>query len=174
MCWSTAGRCIDSTCGTETPKPLCLIFGEFNQLSLRLQCSCLQVVSLRDFCIVLLLSSNGLAGVDKKPAHSGTDLLFIEVELTFLIPYVTCIPVYLHMHILLSLSDLKRFPSPQQHVQDGRKESLDGFVSTFSKPLPPDGNAGVFALDCEMVSSPPSSVLCVFIVNLLSLLLIYT
>uniref|UniRef100_A0A3Q2V8K9 REX1, RNA exonuclease 1 homolog n=1 Tax=Haplochromis burtoni TaxID=8153 RepID=A0A3Q2V8K9_HAPBU len=38
----------------------------------------------------------------------------------------------------------------KQHVQDGRKESLDGFVSTFSKPLPPDGNAGVFALDCEM------------------------
>ncbi|KAL3977507.1 claudin [Sarotherodon galilaeus] len=38
----------------------------------------------------------------------------------------------------------------KQHVQDGRKESLDGFVSTFSKPLPPDGNGGVFALDCEM------------------------
>ncbi|XP_035996847.1 RNA exonuclease 1 homolog [Fundulus heteroclitus] len=38
----------------------------------------------------------------------------------------------------------------KQHVQDGRKESLDGFVSTFSKQLPPDGNAGVFALDCEM------------------------
>lgn len=100
MCWITAGRCIDSTCGTETPKPLCLIFGEFNQLSLRLQCSCLQVVSLRDFCIVLLLSSNGLAGVNKKAAHSGTDLLFIEVELTFLIPYVTCIPVYLHIHLI--------------------------------------------------------------------------
>ncbi|CAN9500319.1 unnamed protein product [Ophioblennius macclurei] len=38
----------------------------------------------------------------------------------------------------------------QQHVQDGRKESLDGYVSTFSKPLPIDGNAGMFALDCEM------------------------
>lgn len=38
----------------------------------------------------------------------------------------------------------------KQHVQDARKESLDGFVSTFSKSLPPDGNAGVFALDCEM------------------------
>ncbi|XP_015250477.1 PREDICTED: RNA exonuclease 1 homolog isoform X1 [Cyprinodon variegatus] len=38
----------------------------------------------------------------------------------------------------------------KQHVQDGRKESLDGFVSTFSKPLPVDGNGGVFALDCEM------------------------
>ncbi|XP_020789014.2 RNA exonuclease 1 homolog isoform X2 [Boleophthalmus pectinirostris] len=38
----------------------------------------------------------------------------------------------------------------KQHVQDGRKESLDGFVSTFSKPLPADGNAGVYALDCEM------------------------
>uniref|UniRef100_A0A665WRH7 Exonuclease domain-containing protein n=1 Tax=Echeneis naucrates TaxID=173247 RepID=A0A665WRH7_ECHNA len=25
----------------------------------------------------------------------------------------------------------------KQHVQDGRKESLDGYVSTFSKPLPP-------------------------------------
>ncbi len=41
---------------------------------------------------------------------------------------------------------------PQQHVQDGRKESLDGYVTTFSKALPPDGNGGVFALDCEMVS----------------------
>ncbi|XP_067270050.1 RNA exonuclease 1 homolog [Pseudorasbora parva] len=38
----------------------------------------------------------------------------------------------------------------KQHVQDGRKESLDGFVKTFSKPLPADGNAGVYALDCEM------------------------
>ncbi|KAM9795984.1 RNA exonuclease 1 homolog isoform 2-T2 [Syngnathus typhle] len=38
----------------------------------------------------------------------------------------------------------------QQHVQDGRKESLDGFVTTFSKALPGDGNGGVFALDCEM------------------------
>nr|XP_046248128.1 RNA exonuclease 1 homolog isoform X2 [Scatophagus argus] len=38
----------------------------------------------------------------------------------------------------------------KQHVQDGRKESLDGFVTTFSKSPPPDGNGGVFALDCEM------------------------
>ncbi|MFT7808751.1 RNA exonuclease 1 homolog isoform X2 [Arapaima gigas] len=38
----------------------------------------------------------------------------------------------------------------KQHVQDGRKEALDGYVKTFSKPLPMDGNAGVFALDCEM------------------------
>uniref|UniRef100_A0A673AK36 Exonuclease domain-containing protein n=1 Tax=Sphaeramia orbicularis TaxID=375764 RepID=A0A673AK36_9TELE len=38
----------------------------------------------------------------------------------------------------------------KQHVQDGRKESLDGYVTTFSKPLPPNGNGGVFALDCEM------------------------
>ncbi|XP_019953938.2 RNA exonuclease 1 homolog [Paralichthys olivaceus] len=38
----------------------------------------------------------------------------------------------------------------KQHVQDGRKESLDGYVSTFSKSPPPDGNGGVFALDCEM------------------------
>lgn len=40
----------------------------------------------------------------------------------------------------------------QQHVQDGRKEAVDGYVTTFSKPVPPDGNGGVFALDCEMVS----------------------
>lgn len=45
-----------------------------------------------------------------------------------------------------------RFVFTQQHVQDGRKESLDGYVKTFSKRLPPDGNGGVFALDCEMVS----------------------
>ncbi|XP_044056324.1 RNA exonuclease 1 homolog [Siniperca chuatsi] len=38
----------------------------------------------------------------------------------------------------------------KQHVQDGRKESFDGYVTTFSKALPPDGNGGVFALDCEM------------------------
>uniref|UniRef100_A0A3Q1F0I7 REX1, RNA exonuclease 1 homolog n=1 Tax=Acanthochromis polyacanthus TaxID=80966 RepID=A0A3Q1F0I7_9TELE len=38
----------------------------------------------------------------------------------------------------------------KQHVQDGRKESLDGYVSTFSKPLSPDRHGGVFALDCEM------------------------
>ncbi|XP_062308574.1 RNA exonuclease 1 homolog [Osmerus eperlanus] len=38
----------------------------------------------------------------------------------------------------------------KQHVQDGRKESLDGYVTTFDKSLPPDGNGGVFALDCEM------------------------
>uniref|UniRef100_A0A8C1TUV9 RNA exonuclease 1 homolog n=2 Tax=Cyprinus carpio TaxID=7962 RepID=A0A8C1TUV9_CYPCA len=38
----------------------------------------------------------------------------------------------------------------KQHVQDGRKESLDGFVKTFNKPLPVDGNGGVYALDCEM------------------------
>ncbi|XP_062280609.1 RNA exonuclease 1 homolog isoform X1 [Scomber scombrus] len=38
----------------------------------------------------------------------------------------------------------------KQHVQDGRKETFDGYVSTFSKYLPPDGNGGVFALDCEM------------------------
>ncbi|XP_071769540.2 RNA exonuclease 1 homolog [Centroberyx gerrardi] len=38
----------------------------------------------------------------------------------------------------------------KQHVQDGRKEASDGYVKTFSKTLPPDGNAGVYALDCEM------------------------
>ncbi|KAM9832218.1 RNA exonuclease 1 homolog [Neosynchiropus ocellatus] len=38
----------------------------------------------------------------------------------------------------------------KQHVQDGREESLDGYVTTFSKPVSGDGNGGVFALDCEM------------------------
>ncbi|XP_041695345.2 RNA exonuclease 1 homolog [Coregonus clupeaformis] len=38
----------------------------------------------------------------------------------------------------------------KQHVQDGRKESLDSYVQTFEKQLPPDGNGGVYALDCEM------------------------
>ncbi len=58
-------------------------------------------------------------------------------------------------HFLLftkTISDSKHFIFSQQHVQDGRKESLDGYVTTFSKGLPPDGNGGVFALDCEMVS----------------------
>ncbi|XP_053887266.1 RNA exonuclease 1 homolog isoform X1 [Malaclemys terrapin pileata] len=36
------------------------------------------------------------------------------------------------------------------HVHDGRKENLDGFVKTFIKLTPADGNHGVFALDCEM------------------------
>ncbi|XP_066551290.1 RNA exonuclease 1 homolog [Amia ocellicauda] len=38
----------------------------------------------------------------------------------------------------------------KQHVQDGRKENLDGFMTTFSKSTPADGNPGVYALDCEM------------------------
>uniref|UniRef100_A0A8C5P502 REX1, RNA exonuclease 1 n=1 Tax=Jaculus jaculus TaxID=51337 RepID=A0A8C5P502_JACJA len=38
----------------------------------------------------------------------------------------------------------------KQHVQDGRKENLEGFVRTFEKELPEDTHAGVFALDCEM------------------------
>lgn len=38
----------------------------------------------------------------------------------------------------------------KQHVQDGRKENLEGFVRTFQKELPEDAQAGVFALDCEM------------------------
>ncbi|XP_066430594.1 RNA exonuclease 1 homolog isoform X2 [Eleutherodactylus coqui] len=37
----------------------------------------------------------------------------------------------------------------KQHVQDGRKDSLDGFVKTFEK-FNAEGNPGVFALDCEM------------------------
>ncbi|KAH1169181.1 RNA exonuclease 1 homolog isoform X2 [Mauremys mutica] len=36
------------------------------------------------------------------------------------------------------------------HVHDGRKENLEGFVKTFIKLTPADGNHGVFALDCEM------------------------
>uniref|UniRef100_A0A7M4FBZ5 Exonuclease domain-containing protein n=1 Tax=Crocodylus porosus TaxID=8502 RepID=A0A7M4FBZ5_CROPO len=36
------------------------------------------------------------------------------------------------------------------HVHDGRKENLEGFMKTFIKPPPPDGNHGVYALDCEM------------------------
>lgn len=38
----------------------------------------------------------------------------------------------------------------KQHVQDGRKDNLEGFVKTFEKSNTPEGNAGVFALDCEM------------------------
>ncbi|XP_061093910.1 RNA exonuclease 1 homolog [Conger conger] len=38
----------------------------------------------------------------------------------------------------------------KQHVQDGRKEALDSYVTTFEKHLPFDGDAGVYALDCEM------------------------
>ncbi|NXJ13107.1 REXO1 exonuclease, partial [Odontophorus gujanensis] len=38
----------------------------------------------------------------------------------------------------------------KQHVHDGRKESLDGFVKTFEKLPTTDGYPGIFALDCEM------------------------
>nr|XP_033810954.1 RNA exonuclease 1 homolog isoform X2 [Geotrypetes seraphini] len=38
----------------------------------------------------------------------------------------------------------------KQHVHDGHKENLEGFVKTFEKRLPADGNPGVYALDCEM------------------------
>ncbi|XP_030075876.1 RNA exonuclease 1 homolog [Microcaecilia unicolor] len=38
----------------------------------------------------------------------------------------------------------------KQHVHDCHKENLEGFVKTFEKPLPADGNPGVYALDCEM------------------------
>ncbi|NXL89361.1 REXO1 exonuclease, partial [Alectura lathami] len=38
----------------------------------------------------------------------------------------------------------------KQHVHDGRKESLDGFVKTFDKLPTTDGYPGMFALDCEM------------------------
>ncbi|XP_041086416.1 RNA exonuclease 1 homolog [Polyodon spathula] len=38
----------------------------------------------------------------------------------------------------------------KQHVQDARKENLDGYVRTFDKPTSQEGNPGVYALDCEM------------------------
>ncbi|XP_056428342.1 RNA exonuclease 1 homolog isoform X2 [Hyla sarda] len=38
----------------------------------------------------------------------------------------------------------------KQHVQDGRKDNLDGFVKTFEKSNTLEGNPGIFALDCEM------------------------
>nr|XP_025971576.1 RNA exonuclease 1 homolog [Dromaius novaehollandiae] len=36
------------------------------------------------------------------------------------------------------------------HVHDGRRENLEGFMKTFIKSPPFDGNYGVYALDCEM------------------------
>ena len=63
-----------------------------------------------------------------------------------------CISYRLH-HQGAALSKLVfTAPPTQQHVQDGRKEAVDGYVKTFSKALPPDGDGGVYALDCEMVS----------------------
>ncbi|KAK2086904.1 hypothetical protein P7K49_032811 [Saguinus oedipus] len=38
----------------------------------------------------------------------------------------------------------------KQHVQDGRKERLEGFVKTFEKELSGDAHPGIYALDCEM------------------------
>ncbi|XP_041105943.1 RNA exonuclease 1 homolog [Polyodon spathula] len=38
----------------------------------------------------------------------------------------------------------------QLHVHDGCKENLEGFVKTFSKSFLSNGNAGVFALACQM------------------------
>ncbi|KAL0599098.1 putative exonuclease GOR [Plecturocebus cupreus] len=38
----------------------------------------------------------------------------------------------------------------KQHVRDGRKESLDGFVKTFRKECSRDAYPGIYALDCEM------------------------
>nr|XP_039320837.1 exonuclease GOR-like [Saimiri boliviensis boliviensis] len=38
----------------------------------------------------------------------------------------------------------------KQHVRDGRKESLHGFVKTFQKELSRDAYPGIYALDCEM------------------------
>ncbi|XP_069820396.1 RNA exonuclease 1 homolog isoform X2 [Dendropsophus ebraccatus] len=36
------------------------------------------------------------------------------------------------------------------HVHDGHKENLDGFIKTFVKLQPSDGNPGIFSVDCEM------------------------
>ncbi|XP_075682591.1 RNA exonuclease 1 homolog [Rhinoderma darwinii] len=36
------------------------------------------------------------------------------------------------------------------HVHDGQKENLDGFIKTFVKLQPSDGNPGIFSVDCEM------------------------
>ncbi|XP_015274304.1 PREDICTED: RNA exonuclease 1 homolog, partial [Gekko japonicus] len=38
----------------------------------------------------------------------------------------------------------------KQHVQDGRKENLAGFVKTFEKLPSAEGYPGIYALDCEM------------------------
>ncbi|XP_065434456.1 RNA exonuclease 1 homolog isoform X3 [Chrysemys picta bellii] len=38
----------------------------------------------------------------------------------------------------------------KQHVQDGRKENLEGFVKTFEKLPTTNGYPGIYALDCEM------------------------
>uniref|UniRef100_A0A4X2LHA7 RNA exonuclease 1 homolog n=1 Tax=Vombatus ursinus TaxID=29139 RepID=A0A4X2LHA7_VOMUR len=38
----------------------------------------------------------------------------------------------------------------KQHVQDGRKDNLEGFVKTFEKLPSSDGYPGIYALDCEM------------------------
>ncbi|XP_044135700.1 RNA exonuclease 1 homolog [Bufo gargarizans] len=36
------------------------------------------------------------------------------------------------------------------HVHDGQKDNLDGFIKTFVKLQPSDGNPGIFSVDCEM------------------------
>ncbi|KAJ1217855.1 hypothetical protein NDU88_005442 [Pleurodeles waltl] len=36
------------------------------------------------------------------------------------------------------------------HVHEGQKDNLDGFMTTFKKTPPADGNHGVFSVDCEM------------------------
>ncbi|KAL8177653.1 UNVERIFIED_CONTAM: RNA exonuclease 1 [Gekko kuhli] len=38
----------------------------------------------------------------------------------------------------------------KQHVHDGRKENLTGFVKTFEKLPSAEGYPGIYALDCEM------------------------
>ncbi|KAG8455116.1 hypothetical protein GDO86_001361 [Hymenochirus boettgeri] len=36
------------------------------------------------------------------------------------------------------------------HVNDGQKENMDGFIKTFIKLQPSDGDPGVYSVDCEM------------------------
>jgi RNA exonuclease 1 len=54
------------------------------------------------------------------------------------------------VYVLLSLVGSVGCQVAKQHVQDGWRENLEGFVRTFQKELPKDDHAGVFALDCEM------------------------
>ena len=54
------------------------------------------------------------------------------------------------VYVLLSLVGSVGCQVAKQHVQDGWRENLEGFVRTFQKELPIDAHAGVFALDCEM------------------------
>ena len=44
-------------------------------------------------------------------------------------------------------------PFPQSHVHLHNKfKDLTGYVQTRAGTRPPDGNYGIYAMDCEMVS----------------------